>query len=109
MAGGTRITGPAAAVALIPCGHGRHCSGEGGVFTASPNAAGLSGLPAQLLQWWWWARGWSGGARILGTTSAGSFPGPTLLSCPSPPMQMHKCLGYSSILGCWVKAPLLGN
>ena len=35
---------------LPPCGHGCHCSGEAGVlFTASPNAAGLSGLPAQLL------------------------------------------------------------
>lgn len=86
---------------LVPCGHGCHCSGEaGGVFTASPNATGLSGLPAQLLQWWW-GRGWSGGARILGTTSA-AFLDPPPLCVPVHPSldaQMFRILQHPGVLG----------
>ena len=54
-----------------------------------------------------------GGGGGLG--APGSWAPPLLLSwthflcvSQSPHLYMHKCLGISSILGCWVKAPLLG-
>ena len=80
------------------------------MFTASPNATGLSGLLAQLLQWWWlegwgWGgggvEGWSGGTRILGTTSA-AFLDPPSLCVPVHlflDAQMFGILQHPGVLG----------
>ena len=91
---------------LAPCGHGCHCSGEARlVLMASQMLLGSLGCRLSCYS--------GGGGEGDGLGEPGPWAPPLLLSwthllcvSQSTHLQMFKCLGYFSILGCWVKAPL---